>query len=378
MKTTVNRRERNGREVLSLQVAGLNSGKRLASYRSRLRKQGIVPQLAAVVLGATVCSAIGLWFVTEVFRGDVTSTAILLLAYNLFVIAYSVGASLTFQPKRFVSPAQIQVLVTPIIVILILDLIYRRGFVAIPNWDAFVSLYGILLAATMFLLLVVTYYVLSPTARSLVGLLGTKDDLLVKQFLVHAPQTKVLGVFIDADFQYALQITEQEEVRHNIWLFRTDEEHEQQLFVVICPDSENRDLTQVVVVSYELADYGIAPTTRARAVHELDAKNIKQRFQSFRVDEVKLGKSKLMPALAIAYESALACTESKILAIAKLPTRHKAIIVGTAFILVLIGILGWFGKISPDVTESALIFVGIAMLFEFFPLVAVKRGSRTF
>ncbi len=349
----------------------------MASYQSRLQKQGILPQFTAVILGATACSAIGLWFVTEVFRADLTSTLILLLAYNLFVVAYSVGASLTFQPKRFVSPTQIQVLVTPIIAVLILDLLYRRGFLVVLNWDSFVSLYGILLAVTMFLLLVVAYSVLSPIARSLVGLLGTKDDLLVKQFLVHAKYTNVLGKFIDADFQYTLGIEEQEEVRHNIWLFRTGA-GEQHLFVVVCPDSEKRELTQVVIVSYELAEYGIAPTTRARAIHELDARNIKQCFQGFKVDEIKLRKTQLMPALAVAYENALDCTESKILAIAKLPTRHKAIIIGTAFILVLIGILGWFGKISPDVTESALIFVGIAMLFEFLPLVAVKRGSRTF
>ena len=142
------------------------------------------------------------------------------------------GASLTFQPKRFVSPTHIQVLATPIIVILILDLIYRRGFLLLQSWDIFVSLYGLLLAVTMFSLLVVAYYVLSPIARYLVGLLGTKDDLLVKQFLVHSEHTKVLGELIDLDFQYALSIEQQEEVRHNIWVFRTDASDQQQLFVV--------------------------------------------------------------------------------------------------------------------------------------------------
>lgn len=123
--------------------------------------------------------------------------------------------------------------------------------------------------------------------------------------------------------------------------FRTEEQREQQTYIVVCPDSENRKSTQVVIVSYGLAEYGIAPTIRARNVHALKTKTIKDRLRRLKVVEIRREKRKLPPALTVAYENALACTESKILTIAKLPTRYKAVIACTALILIIIGIVGY-------------------------------------
>jgi hypothetical protein len=365
--------------VLILQTQELNSERKLASYARSLQKQGIIPQLAAVFLGTAFCSAIGVWFIAKLLAGDLISTGVLGFAYLLFTLTYSVIASLSFRPKRFVSPTHIQIVTIPIMFALILDIMFWKGVtLTSPTWEGFASAVGATLALMMFALLVSAYLVLSPIARYLVGLIGTKDDLLVTQFLVHANHTKILGELLDGDFQYTLGIKEQEEVRHGVWVLRTEGDAEQQMFVIVCPDSTNRDFTQVVIVSYELARYGIAPTTRARAVHELNAKEIKARFRNFKVDYVRLDKSRLMPALAVAYENALACTESKILAMRKLSAQHKAIIVSTVAILVAVGLLGWIGKITPDLTESGFLLIGIAMIFEFFPAIKLKRGSRVF
>jgi hypothetical protein len=347
----------------------------LGSYVGAMRKQGILAQIAAIFLGASISSAIGFWLVTEVVRAEPYASVLLVASYVLFAIFYSVGASLTFQPKRFVSPTHIQIVTAPMMVMVVIDTIYRTSRLA---WDPFQVGYVIILGATLFFLVIVADTFLSPAARYLVGLLGTKDDLIITQYLVHAHWTKVLAEFTDRDFQYALHITEQEEIRRDMWLLRTHKDSVQQMYVVICPDSEDRKLTQVVVVSYELAEYGIAPTTRARATHELKTKSIIDRLRKLKVVEVKQKKRNLLPGLTIAYENALACTESKILTIGKLPTRHKAIITATALILIVVGVLGYLGRIGPDFAETAILFIGIALVFEFFPLVAVKRGSRPF
>jgi hypothetical protein len=351
----------------------------LASYIARLRRQGVISQLAAVFLGATFCTAIGLWIVADLIAGDMISFGILAVAYQLFTLTYCVVASLTFQPKRVVSPTHMQMVTIPIMFALVFEVAFWHGVrLANPTWESFAAIYGVMLAVMMFLVLVSAYFVLSPIVRYLVGLLGTKEDLLVTQFLVHTDHNRVLGEMFNADFQYAHGIKHQEEVRHNVWLFSTESDREQQMFVVVCPDSGKRNFTQIVVVSYELAGYGIVPTTRARAVHDLDAKEIRETFRKFKVEVVKLEKSKLMPALAVAYESSLACTESKILAIGKLSARHKAIIVLTMALLVTVASLGWLNKISTDVTESGLLFIGIAIVFEFFPAVAIRRGLKAF
>jgi hypothetical protein len=343
-----------------------------------MRKQGILGQIAAIFLGASSCSAIVLWFVTELVLGNSVAIILLFFSYVLFIIAYSVGASLAFRPKRFVSPTHIQIVAVPIMVVVVLDATYRVFVCRVDFWESFLSRYVITLGIISVFVVVFSEYALSPFARDLVGLLGTKDDLIVTQYVVRSHCTKVLAELTDRDFQYALGIAEQEEVRRDIWLFRSSAHEPQQMYVVVCPDSENRKLTQVVIVSYELAQYGIAPTTRAHATHELHAKNIRDRLAKLKVVETKQETRNLLPALTVAYENALACTESEILTIGKLPARHKATIAGTALILIVVGLLGYLGKIGPDLAETAILFTGIALVFEFIPLVAVKRGSRAF
>ena len=191
----------------------------LASYVAGLRKQGIISQVAAVFLGATVCTVIGLWFVADLLTGDMISTGILGFTYLLFTVTYCTISSLTFQPKRIVSPTYIQIVTVPILFMLMISVMFWKGVrLTEPTWQGFASAYGVTLAAIMLVLFVVAYIFLSPLVRYLVGLLGTKDDLLVTQLLVHADHNKVLGRILDADFQYAIGIRHQEEARHNIEL----------------------------------------------------------------------------------------------------------------------------------------------------------------
>ncbi len=346
----------------------------------QLGRQVLAEIIAALALGGVIMSGIGLWFMIEVLRQDALATLFLAAMNVLVTVAYSTGASLYFHPKQFISPTLVQTITIPIFAILIIDLFLRRPVFFLPNgdWTTFLALYLVELSAVSAFLLATSYYILSPAARYLVGLIGTKDDLVYSQLLVHTDFRHVLATLIDPDFQYAFGIDQQEEVRANLWLFRSDPyELGAQGVVVVCPDPENKGRTQVVLVSYELASFGIVPSTRVKTMHQIDLDTLKTKFKDYKLDdERKLGETKLLPALTVAYESALARTEPKILAIKRLPTKYKAVIVATGIMLIAIGVLGWFKVITPDGTQSGLIFTGIALVFEFIPLVTLKRGSR--
>lgn len=344
----------------------------------QIARQVLLQMIAILVLGATFLSVVGLWFATVVFQGDMVAIVILAATYILLTVAYATGASLYLQPKQFVSPTLIQVIAIPISTVLIIDLILRRPFFAGQDWASFVSLYAVLLAAIATFLLTSSYYALSPITEYLVGLTGSSDDLCVSQLLVHAPHHQVLAEFIDPDFQYAFGIDEQEEVRPNVWIFKTDpKELGNHRVVAVSPHYENRKFTQIVLVSYELAHFGILPSSRTKLLHSMDLQTTKTRLKRFKIDDDKrLKKTKLLPALTLAYETALSCTEARILAVGRLPAKFKAVLVATVLLAVLIGILGWFGKITADSTQSGLVFTGIAIIFEFIPFVTLKRGSR--
>ena len=117
--------------------------------------------------------------------------------------------------------------------------------------------------------------------------------------------------------------------------------------------------------------------SRAKLCHEVDIQTIKNRFRGCKIDDDrKLHKTKLFPAFTIAYQRALACTEPKVLAVGRMPTKYKAVLMATALMIVAIGLLGGDKMIGPDTAQSGLVFTSIAMIFEFIPLVTLKRGSR--
>ena len=217
--------------------------------------------------------------------------------------------------------------------------------------------------------------------RHLVGLNGAKEDTSHVSLLIDEKWDRVLHCLESDQLQYSLEISERQRIGQHAYLFKTDRRKHTQRYLVICPDVDEKK-TQLVMVSFELRYYGIEKTLGVlddesmRFAHLIGA--LRKCGLSIPADEmIETNKeADLLPASGIAYDQALRVTESKLLTLRSFPPHQKAILVGIALLFGITTALWLESILSPDLYGTFLVFAVLSILFDFLPLVRVRRFRR--
>jgi len=299
----------------------------------------------------------------------------LTVTYLVIGIVYSVVASLTSRPKRLISPFFVQLATTALFAVALAYLILR---LYVPTLGAFFFafiVYGTLALALFF----VVGRVQDSIVRYLVGLNGTKDDTSSVSMMIDARVERVLECL--DQIKYTLQVDEEGEIAQNTYLYRTRHRERVQRFLVVCPDvDQNR--TQLVMVSYELRQYGIEKTLgliddgNMRFAHLIRSfRNYQLKIPSNTIIE-KHKRNTLLPASTLAYSYALGITESKFLSLRSAMPHYKAILIGIVALFGLTTALRVSNIIADDLYRTFLVFAALSIVFDFLPLMRFKRRRR--
>ena len=299
----------------------------------------------------------------------------LTVTYLVIGIVYSVVASLTSRPKRLISPFFVQLATTALFNVALAYLILRLYVPTLGTFFSAFMVYGTLALALFF----VVGRVQDSIVRYLVGLNGTKDDTSSVSVMINARVERVLECLDQV--KYAIQVDEEGEIAQNAYLYRTRRRERVQRFLVVCPDvDQNR--TQLVMVSYEMQQYGIEKTLRAiddenmRFAHLIRSlRNCQLTIPSDRIIE-REKRNSLLPASTLAYSYALGITESKFLSLRSAMPHQKAILLGLVVLFGLTTALRFWDIIGDELYRTFFVFAALSVVFDFLPLMRFRRRRR--
>jgi hypothetical protein len=298
------------------------------------------------------------------------SVSLLVTCYFFIGIVYSTSASLSFYPKRIVSPLYIQITTAAFVPIIIWFLLST----VITPFD-FVT--GSLVAFSLFLFTLVIFFVAgigqTIVVRYLVGLNGTKQDVNSFGLIISAKLEDVLKVLRSDDVIEVLNFYPRDGRRtgEHSYIFRTPLGARQQIFIAIIEDTKDKEKTQLATISYVQRYYRTMKTgqlleEQRRNTIESALKKAGITFSDDNTDS---------PAKLMAYTNGLSITESRLLGLRSLPPYSKAIIIGLTLMTILMTALRIGNIISLEMYETFLVFAGFSLLFDLLPLLRIKRKN---
>jgi len=351
-------------------------------YKKLEAEEATIRYIVLVFLGAGINFTIGLAVmisgITALIQSPIQtlsstlpqSTTLLATCYFVIGILYSISASLTFRPKRILSPLYIQITTAAFVSIVIMFVFMTVSFY--PPIDLVV---GSIVALVLFLFSLMIFFVAgigqTLVVKFLVGLNGTKENVNSFGLLINSKLENVLKVLNSSDFQEALLLDRREKRKtgEHSCVFRTPRAARQQLFIAIIEDPNDNEKTQLATVSYRQTYYGImklghlVEDQRKRTITSA-LKKAGLTFSSDNTDSL---------ARLMAYTHGLSITESKLLTLRSLPPHSKAILIGLiSMILIMTAI--WQGNcITFEMYETFLVFAVFSILFDLLPLLRTKR-----
>jgi hypothetical protein len=355
----------------------------LASYQKLKSETSAVRYLVTLLLGAAINFTIGIGVIlsslnalvytpaqTLTSQSPIPQSVILLVTFYFIIgIIYATAASLSFQPKRIVSPLYVQIISAAFVPILIASLQLLKP---VADWVTVSAL-----ALVYFLISFVMFFIagVGQTAivRYLVGLNGTKENTRSLGLTVDGKIDEVLKVLRTYDFEEALAVVEQRKIGRHFYLFAALPNAKERLFIVIIADPKDDQKTELATVSYTQTYYGIFKTGELMEVERKDTiiKALKMAGMKPLIDNTD------SLARRIAYRYGLSVTESKLLSLKSMPPHSRAIGIGIALMALIMSFL-WKGSyITSEMFVTFWIFAGFAILFDFLPLLTTKRRGWT-
>ena len=300
-----------------------------------------------------------------------------LLGYFGFTIAYCVATTLSFNPKRIVSPLNIQLMVATILVIVFSGILLSQKLTPNPqNITTFASF--VVIAVLVPFLLGFAGLVQSEIVRRIVGLNGTEENL------------DRLTIRLNGDFQTVSNTLKTKEIL-NLANFRIKEKEstlilksrlidtKEKIIFVLTRDPRDPLYHSILsTVVYEAGFYSIFKSSLAVTRRDSIIGEIEKRVSLKRLPLDDKESFNNEPS-RIALRLALKATEPKIFVIGKIP-RHILLIVTATIVFLGILIYSWiFGKfITQDLFVTSLVIVIVALLFEFIPFVRESRIPRAY
>src|SRR5271157_1970959 len=298
----------------------------------------------------------------KTLASTVPQTAVIFaLLYFLVGILYSTSASLTFKPKRIISPIFTQLLTASFVPVIIYYVVsVQQPPISLAS--------GAGLAFGIFWLALLLFGVAGIgqeiVVKRLVGLNGTKEDLSSFSLLVDGKLSDVIHALKKLDVREALDIDKRYDKRpsKHSYVFRTPDYFSRQFFIALMEDSNsNGSRTQLSTVSYTKTRYWIK---KPSILKEEQRKNtleeaLREASLTFNLDTTN------SPAKLLAYSHGLNVTEPKLFGLKDMSFSSQVILVCLALLIGVVTVLWIAGYMNPDTYETFLVLGGLSILIDF-------------
>lgn len=297
-----------------------------------------------------------------------------LITYFAIGIPYSVAATLSFTPKRIVSPAYIQI-ATAVILIIGLSFFYyfNEEFLNVEEISKKLSI-GVL--TVTFLLLALVGFFQTEIVKLIVGLNGTENELNRRAYK------------INADFEIVKELIQQKSFLHlanfhvkesdNFLIFESRlRPFRDKVILVLGHYKQDEFKTSLATISYEYRYHSIEKSDNAiRRTNSIicELRNaLKDINSNFVCDDDSLDNEASIHAKKIA----LAPTLPKIVSIKYIPRHIFAAMLGTAALFSIMTYGRFFGNfINNEIYYGSITVIIISAFFEFIPLIRESRQNR--
>lgn len=351
-------------------------------YKELSKENALIRLIVLTFLGAgiqIILIVFSIWQFTFQIRtspqpfADVTPDPIILLTYFVLTIAYSVGASLSFHPKRIVSPLYIQLTAATLLTIIIA---YAFMQFEPPIQDPTFIQNLIAMMAMLYMLLGLTGFAQTEIVRRIVGLNGTEEDLDRKTFSINASFDIVAPIISRDSFLNLADFRITKRTREFLILQSKLRTFEKLVFALI-PDPTDQHKCILATVAYELRYYHIAKTEDASEMRNMVVSHLKEKLRNLN-PSYSVSNHNLDDVASVRVRNiALSDTQSKLVGLKDIPRYHLFAMVATAIVFIVMTAAFIVNVIDRDLYVSSLVIIIIAVLFEFAPLLKEARSSRS-
>jgi hypothetical protein len=292
------------------------------------------------------------------------------LMYFVLSIVYSVGASLAFKPKRFVSPFYIQMVTMGFFAIII-----TTPFLLYPNVitnESFVQgVFGI--TFVLFLLLILVGLIQSGIVRRIVALNEPFDNLDSITSIYNIKYADLKKILVDESFQsLGGFVSIRQPVKDKLILesrSRTDEK----IILVLTPDMKD-EKSIIAGFGYGVVYNTIIPSKSAKAWLESLFYFLEKQTGTPIKDDTNLSKT---DAYVTAYRRIIQSTKPQITGIAYLPRYQITTLIVTGIIGALLTV-AWqiFNFLDDSAYITTLVLILIELLIVFVPLMIDKSRKE--
>ena len=287
--------------------------------------------------------------------------------YFGITMIYSIATSLSFPPKRIVSPINIQMITWGLLLLIIpLAITYR-----FPNYP--ITLESVITLST-YLFMIAAGFGLAQTifVKFLIGMNGSKDDLIRDTFGINTDFETVKKTLQSRSFKDVFYFKTPIKFigKRDVFVMKSDLNTSEEILIVLKPDITDEESCSLSVVSFESKYYQIQQTSRMKQKHEIVLNELKKRLGN----KVHFTDKDLDNDISeFAADIALGRTNNRLEHLRELSAFNKAALIGLGTLFGIITYLRYgVNQLNQDSYISISIFILIAVVIDLLP-----RFTRT-
>lgn len=286
------------------------------------------------------------------------------IGYFLVSTSYCIVASLTFKPKRIVSPFLIQAITALIITIFVVG---AAVFSGAESSTFLQNLVGFFFITWLFIPMAGAIQL-----RIVIFLIGWNlKDLNVKSFTINSEYQIIRQILESSTFQETFQLHRTKSANHVMLV--SDKSSKDKQVIALTKGFNESEESVLDIVSYQIQNNTLRKTAYATEVSEtiaesIHAKLIKRNPKSAMVPtEPRIGSSN------IAYSQVLKTTQSPIVGLTVMPRRYVLFLLGLTGIIGTLVYLYDVQVINLEIFVSTVVLVLVTIMLELIPF--VKEGK---
>lgn len=351
------------------------------------REDTLIQQVVLIFVGGGLNTLLMIFSLLEITRNPdvvfsntgqipfITTSPELTISYVGIGVIYSIATSLSFTPKRIVSPLYVQITTATILV----TIIYANIFIntAPVLTDNFLG-GTIAIIMTIYGILSFLGFLQRWIVKKMIGANGTKENMDYQTYSVNAKFDEIRKTITDKQFLYSHNFIQKGKFNDRIILQTRNSSHEKHTMVVV-PHPEIQNCSILCITSYVIQyDWLRKPTTtyeRESLIGTL------QRLLKSPVDSIDVKfdvDSDDKVCTNIALSQSLEVTASPFNKVRNYPKRHVIVISLLLIIgLIIEGLHIYNDKIvSSDTLVNSLVFIIIVFIADIYPTIKERIQSR--
>ncbi len=304
----------------------------------------------------------------------ITTSPELTILYIGIGITYSIATSLSFAPKRIVSPFYIQITTSTILVAIIYSNVFITSSPTLTSDFLGGTLAVILIIYTI---LGVLGFLQGWIVRKMMGVNGDKENIDYKTFSINEKFDEIKEIIIDRQFLYDNDFILKKQSNDLVTIQSKNDSYEKHVLVLI-PDRENQNTSILCITSYEIRyDWLKKPKTTFQRESLIGI--IRQVLKSNKKIEVNfeiIGDNEI--ATNTALSQSLNITSSPFAKVRNYPKRHVVVIGLLLLIGSIMGVIHIYNDkiVSNDTLVNSLVFIIIVFIADIYPTIKEKFQSR--